>query len=165
MKRKIYSKLTLLTLLVITVSLSSCLKDKNFIDLTKNTPLVELPLAAFKSNAVQKIVYTGTAVQTLPVVVNLASPAPFDHDLTVTLAVDNTGLSSTYIPLPTSAYTVSSLSGVIPANARTATINFMINPAAVGTTVKNYALRVVIKDGSGVQISNYNTLVYNIQAQ
>lgn len=165
MKRKNHIKI-LVAFLALMLMLGSCLKDDRYTDLTKGPPLVELPLAAYQANKVVVTKYTVVSgTQTLSVVVNLASVNPLNTDLNVTLAVDNTGLSSSYQPLPTGTYTVNSLVTTIPAGQRQAIVNFQIDPVAVGKTVKNYALRVVIKDGSGVQISNYNTLVYNIQAQ
>ncbi len=165
MKRKNHTKI-IVPFLAMMLMLSSCLKDDRYTDLSKGVPLVELPLAAYQANKVIITTYTvASGVQTLPVVVNLASVNPLTTDLNVTLAVDNTNLSSSYQPLPTSTYTASNLVTTIPAGQRQGTVNFQINPASVGTTVKNYALRVVIKDASGQQISNYNTLVYNIRAQ
>ncbi len=165
MKRKKHTKI-LVAFLALTLILSSCLKDDRYTDLSKGVPLVELPLAAYQANKVIATSYTAASgTQTLSVVVNLASVNTLNTDLNVTLAVDNTGLSASYQPLPTTAYIVSSLVATIPAGQRQGTVNFQINPTAVGTTVKNYALRVVIKDASGQQISNYNTLVYNVQVK
>jgi hypothetical protein len=173
MKRSTYTKI-LVACLASMLMLSSCLKDNRYVDFSKDTPLVELPLAAYNANAAIATPYSVTAsAQTLSVVVNLASNNTLNHDLAVTLAVDNTGItaapaastSAGYAPLPTADYTVSSLTATIPAGQRQGMVNFVINPALVGTTVKNYALRVVIKDGGGIQISNYNTLVYVVTAK
>ena len=66
--------------------------------------------------------------------------------------------------MPPADYTIDSLTPTIPAgHATTGIINIKINSALVGTTFKNYAIKLLITGGGGVQISNWNALTYNIQ--
>jgi hypothetical protein len=128
---------------------------------------------------------------TLPVTVNLASAKVLSVPTTFTISIDNslltsqaaTGYTTTftaknqvvtpattttpipaYFPLPAADYTTSGFSGTIPAGARTAIAYLTFNPSLIGTTIKNYALRLVITSGSQ-QISNYNITTLLVQAQ
>jgi hypothetical protein len=123
----------------------------------------------------------------IPVTVNLASPELLKEAVTFTVAVDNSTLTgapsttkaaaatpspntaniTTYAPLPAADYTFTGYSGTIPAGQRTATFNVTIKPSLIGssvpaTSIKNYALRLVIKSSS-VQISNFNVQTYLFQ--
>jgi Domain of unknown function (DUF1735) len=121
----------------------------------------------------------------LPVTVNLASPAVLTVPVTFTVTVDQSVFTApatsttapkqvipaaettpitTYFPLPAADYTITGASGTIPAGQRTAVVNVAINGTAIGNSIKNYALRLVISSGS-VQLSNWNFITYNFQLQ
>lgn len=126
---------------------------------------------------------TNAGIFNLPVTVNLASANVLTTATTFTVVVDNSTLMAaapsatkpsavtpspltaniaTYYPLPAADYTITGLSGTIPAGQRTATINVAINTTLVGSTFKNYALRLVITSASQ-QISSYYVQLYNFQ--
>jgi hypothetical protein len=135
---------------------------------------------------------TGTnGTYTLPVTVNLASANVLSVPTTFTISIDNSLLTApaatgyttsftaknqqvipatttsaitAYFPLPAADYTTTGLSGTIPAGQRTAIAYITFNPALIGTTIKNYALRLVITSGSQ-QVSNYNITTLLVQAQ
>lgn len=173
---KNFNKLIPVFLFVGTLSFSSCLKtNDNYIDFTQVGTTIELPLAALNQETGVKVVLkafpSNATPSDLPVVVNIASPKPLDRDLTVTLAVNandaigklNTAVpTGAYLMIPSAAYSIGSLQVTIPAGQRTATATFKINSAVIGAANKKYVLPVSIVDGGGEQISNYNTVYYNI---
>ncbi len=177
MKKYNIYKLIPVFLFVGTLSLSSCLKSNdNYIDFKQVGTTIELPLAALNQETAVKVVlksYPSSATPSdLPVVVNIASPKPLTRDLTVTLAVnanDAIGKLNTAVPaggyviIPSNAYSIASLQVTIPAGQRMATATFKINSAAIGATNTKYVLPVSIVDGGGEQISNYNTVYYNVK--
>lgn len=165
-------------LVALTLNLSSCLKSKDtYVDFSKVGTTIELPLAALNQETGVKVVAktyaTSTTLSDLPVVVNIASPKPLNHDLTVTLGINandaigklNTSVPTAgYVLIPSNIYSVTSLQVTIPAGQRTATVNFKINSSLIGTTNTKYILPVSIVDGGGEQISLYSTVYYNIKA-
>lgn len=171
------SKVTAFLLVTAAVGFSSCLKTNDtYIDFSKVGTTVELPLAALNQETKVTVVsksYTASATPTdMDVYVNIASPKVLSKALTVTLAVNaadaigklNTATSGGYVLLPTSAYSVSSLQVTIPAGERLGKVTFKINSGVIDKTVTKYILPVSIVDGGGEQISNYNTVYYNIKA-
>jgi hypothetical protein len=72
-----------------------------------------------------------------------------------------------YTLMPTTLYTIGSLSVTIPANKYSANLPMMVTTSAsVGFDLtKNYVIPFTIIDGGGQQISNYKTVFYNIQGK
>lgn len=185
-------------LAALTVFLSSCLKsEKTFTDFSKAGTLVELPLAAYtglnKTAAVA--IPIQAAAQTVPVVVNVASPVALSTSLKVTLKVDEAALtalnnkniaqykadSTAAANDPTGAtaepdyptiYTLMPTQFytiptlVTTVPANQRTANISINVVTQNFDLeKAYVLPITIADASGQQISNYKTLFLNIQAK
>jgi len=184
-KFKNYKVLSVLVLAVL--SLSSCLKDPRYINFAGSPPLIEFPLAANNVNKAQVVTWSisgAGATYNLPITINLASPAVLTVPTTFTISIDNGTIISdpttstaktsavtpattttpipTYFLLPAADYTASGLSGTIPAGQRTATMNIAFNGSLIGTTIKNYALRLTITSGSQ-QISNWNITTLLVQ--
>ena len=166
-------------LLVLAFLMSSCLKANKatYFDFASSETTVELPLAAYDAKQVKKIQgqeFIASATPTdLPVVINIASPKTLSKALTVVLGVNaadalnkfNTANGTTYVLLPSNAYSAVSLSANIPSGQRIGTVTFKINTAVVGNIIKNYILPVSIVDAGGEKISNYNTVYYNISVK
>lgn len=113
---------------------------------------------------------------TIPVTVNVTGTNPPTTATTFTVTVDNSTLTASgtgtsnvtqvtpatlttpipqYFPLPAADYTITggtgsplSYSGTVPAGQRTATFNIVLSGTAIGSTVKNYALRLAITSAS-----------------
>ena len=115
-------------LLVALFSLPSCLKNGDyFVDFASAGASVDLPLAATNGNGVVAYTYNATVTSaTIPVYVNLASPAKLGTATSVTVAIDTAGLNAyntangtSFEVLPDSVYTITgSLDLSIPANQR-----------------------------------------------
>ena len=162
-----------ITLSAAVLSLSSCLKDSRYVDFSAVGTLVELPLAAYNGVGVltPAALPISATPQTISVVVNVASPKPLSTALTVKLAVDasaltayNTANGTSFVMLPTADYSIPSLTVTIPANQRTATLNIQVNTSLVDPAGQ-FLLPISIVDGGGQKISNYSTILYNVQAK
>jgi hypothetical protein len=195
MKKKIYSKLTVLVLLVGAGLLSSCLKDKTFVDFSAVGTLVELPIAA--SGLVTPVAFPiQTTPQTFKVPVNVAAPKPLTSALTVTLIVDVAALNSynttteaaykkdslayendetgtvaqpaaptLYTLLPANFYTLDNLKVTVPANQNLGYMTVTLPNTTLLNPATAYVLPITIADASGQKISNYKTVFYNVQAK
>jgi len=175
MKTKLYIK-TAFVALVSMASLSSCLKDdKHYVDFASAVPLVELPSATgvgAKGGLFQALALDISSTP-IPInlQVNLAAPKTLSSALTVKLAVDpaalaayNTANSTTYEILPAAVYS-STFTATIPANQNSA--NFVINIKSnlIDASSTNFVLPLTIVDGGGQQISNFKTVLYNVQVK
>jgi hypothetical protein len=174
MKTKLYIKLASVALIAMT-GFSSCLKDDaHYVDFAGATPLIELPSAAnvggsgglFQSQALDN-----AASVPVNLAINLASPHTLSSDITVKVSVDEAALASynsangnKYVLLPANYYT-STLSAVIKANTNLSNIVINVNSTLIDPAKTNYVLPLTITDGGGQKISNYKTVLLNIQAK
>lgn len=185
-------------LAALTVFLSSCLKsEKTFTDFSKAGTLVELPLAAYKglNKTAPVALPIQAAAQTIPVVVNVASPVPLSSSLKVTLKVDEAALTALNNKNIAQYQADSTAAANDPTGATAAPdypVVYDLMPAAFYTIptliatvpanqrtatininvvtlnfdlAKAYVLPISIADASGQQLSNYKTLFLNIQAK
>lgn len=174
MKKRFYIKSAILSLVVATL-LSSCLKDDSrYVNFAGSKPLVELPAATgvagtgmFQSNSFAIL----TTPTPLNVLVNVAAPKPLTSPLNVKLSVDqaaltayNTANTKNYILLPAADYT-STFVATIPANQNSANVVININTSLIDPSITTYVLPLTITDAGGQQISNYKTVLYNIQVK
>ena len=174
MKKTFYIKTALLSLTTMAF-LSSCLKDNShYVDFAASKPLVELPVATGVGAAggeFQAVAFSIVSTPTpLDLLVNVAAPKPLTTSLTVKLSVDaaaltayNTANNTSYVLLPPADYS-STLSVTIPANQNSANLVININTSAIDPT-QTYVLPLTITDGGGQQISNYKTVLYNVQVK
>ena len=158
MKKKIYFITTIL-LSAAVLSLSSCLKDPRYVDFSKVGTLVEFPLGGLEHFGADAVTQTpdtdANGTITLQFAVTIASPTVPTTATTVTLAVDNTIVTSynatessvVYNTMPTNAFVFTSTSVSIPANQRSgiATVTFyknLLDPS------KSYMLPIKIVSAS-----------------
>ena len=180
MKKRFYIKTALLSLTSLTF-LSSCLKDNShYVDFAASKPLVELPVATGVGANGGEFQSVAFAISTTPAVldllVNVAAPKPLSTSLNVKFSVNAAALTAynaankaadstavQYILLPAADYS-STLSVTIPANQNSANLVININTSLIDASQK-YILPLTITDGGGQQISNYNTVLYNVQVK
>ncbi len=171
-KMKINKVLAGVGVMLLMGSFSSCLKNgKYYTDFSSVSASVDLPLAATNNNNPVPFAYDATAASpSIPVVVNLASPAPLGSSTTATLAVDATWLSdyntangTSYVLMPADAYTVSSWDVTIPAGKRvdSMVVHFDFNKLDL---TQSYVLPVTISQASQ-PIEQWNHLMLNIQVK
>ncbi|MDB5287997.1 MAG: hypothetical protein JWR05_2946 [Mucilaginibacter sp.] len=175
MKKKFYIKTALVALLAAT-GLSSCLKDNaHYVDFAGATPLIELPSAANVGGSgglFQSVALTASATPVpINLAVNLAAPKTLGSDVTVKLSVDaaalaayNTANSTSYVLLPAAAYS-STLTTTIKAGTNLTNLVINVNTGSIDPSITTYALPLTITDGGGQQISNYKTVIYNVQVK
>ncbi|RWY52477.1 BT_3987 domain-containing protein [Mucilaginibacter gilvus] len=175
MKKTFYIKTAFVALFAL-AGLSSCLKDdSHYVDFAGATPLVELPSAANVGGSGGLFQALALDISATPVsvslAVNLAAPKTLGSDLAVKLSVDpaaltayNTANGTSYQLLPASYYT-STLSATIKAGTNLSAFVINVNSALIDPANTNYVLPLTITDGGGQQISNYKTVLYNVQVK
>lgn len=159
MKKKIYVLSTIL-LSAVALSLSSCLKDSRFVDLSKVGTIVEFPNGGqvnFGPDAQTSSADTITAKYA----VNIASPNAPSTATTVVLSVNDPAIVSaynaahtavTYLPMPQGSYVVTPTTLTIPAGQRTATFTVTFYKNQLDPS-KSYMLPVAIKSAGSYNIS------------
>jgi len=174
MKKRFYIKTAFLSLTFMAL-LSSCLKDsKYYINFAASKPLVELPGSTGigpLGGPFQTFAFAISSTPTpLDVAVNLAAPKPLGSPLTVKLSVNpdtltkyNAANSTNYTLLPAADYS-STLTVTIPAGQNLVALVVNINTSLIDPS-QQYVLPLTITSGGGQQISNYNTILYNIQVK
>jgi len=168
-KSKINKIVTAVGMCFFVLSFSSCLKNGDyFADFASAAASVDLPLAATNVNGPVTFAYDAAqANPSIPVFVNLASPAVLDKDVTATLAIDDAYLTkynidngTSYTLLPSNAYTVSKFNITIKAGKRldSATVKFDFSKFDFS---KSYILPFTIASASQ-PIEQWNHLMLNI---
>jgi len=172
MKKRLYIT-TALSISSLALLLSSCLKDsKYYVDFTKTTPLVELPGAANVSGTAGYFEVVGVTAADGPspfnVPVNLAAPNPLGNSIKVTFKEDqaafdtyNAANGGVYTIMPADAFNSSGLSVTIPAGQNLVNLVVEVTTTALDPTL-SYVLPLTISDASGIQISNYKTILFNV---
>jgi hypothetical protein len=175
MKKRFYIKTAFLSLTFMAL-LSSCLKDsKYYVNFAASKPLIELPGATNVSNLAGPFETVALNIASTPtaynVPVNIAAPKPLGAPLTVKLSVNvgdtlskyNAANGTNYTLLPPADYS-STLTVTIPAGQNLGNVVLNINTSLIDPT-QQYVLPLTITDGGGQQISNYNTILFNISAK
>lgn len=169
MKKKIYITGTIV-LSAALLSLSSCLKDK-YVDFTKNAPIVDFPLGGkqfFGPDAITEDPDTdanGTIVRQFAI--NVASPQKLTTATKVTLAVDNSIITTyntanpavNYLPMPADAFSFTSTSVTIPAGQQYATISVTFYKNKLDPTL-SYMLPIKLVSAGGLTISGNQGIHY-----
>jgi hypothetical protein len=178
MKKRFYIITTFILSLAV-LTMSSCLKDPRAQDFSNVGALVELPLEAY--NGVGKLVAEAlpiqTTPQTIPVVVNIAAPKALGSATTVTLLLDTAAITAyntangltaadgtAYTLPPSNSFTISSYKVTVPAGQHTANLNISITSSNLDPAGL-YIIPITIVDGGGQKISNYKTVLLNVQAK
>ncbi|HEY8782042.1 MAG TPA: DUF1735 domain-containing protein [Mucilaginibacter sp.] len=171
MKKRLYLITTIL-LSAAALSLSSCLKDSRFVDLSKAGTIVEFPFGGqvhFGQQAVTQAPDTdakGTIV--LKFAVNVASATVPTKATNITFSVDDPAIIAaynakypvvTYTAMPANAYVFTQTSITIPGGKRDTamTVTFyknLLDPA------KSYMLPIAIKSAGGLNISGNMSVMY-----
>jgi hypothetical protein len=130
--------------LLLTTGLTSCLKDKGYDNgqYGVNGPAskaVSIPQAT--SSPIAFSVDAITTAQSINApTVNLETPNVAAEDVTVTLVVDQSLLPNGVVPMPATAFNMTSLTLVIPAGSRTATAKINIPNASILNPNNKYGI-------------------------
>lgn len=174
MKKITYFKLAFLSLSTVAM-LSSCLKDNShYVDFAGAKPLVEFPAATGVGPAGGLFQAAAFSIQSaatpLNVLVNIAAPHTLSTATTVKISIDqaaldayNTANKTSFVLLPPADYS-STLTATIPGGQNQANVVININTSLIDPS-QAYVLPLTITDGGGQQISNYKTLLYNVQVK
>lgn len=169
MKKRLYLITTIL-LSAAVLSLSSCLKDSRFLDLSKVGTIVEFPYGGqVFFGSTQALSGSDTLVETFavnvasPTVPTTATPITFDVDNPATVTAYNTANPAvTYLPMPSNAYVFTQTSITILANHRDTAMTVTIYANLLDPS-KSYMLPITIKSAGGYNISgNQGTMYYHI---
>jgi hypothetical protein len=159
MKKRLYLITTIL-LSAAALSLSSCLKDKKYVDFASGSNIVYFPLGGtpyFSQDAITEAPDTdanGTIVRQFSV--GVATPNPTTSATTVTLAIDTTlvakynaaNTSVTYLTMPADAYSYNTSTVTIPAGKQYATVSVTFYKNKLDPS-KSYMLPIKIAGNSG----------------
>lgn len=169
-------------LVVVTMALSSCLKDlEDFTgDFSSSPYIAELSEASnAATGTVAKEIINPTQPATFTIRVNIASAFPLDKDTKVTLALDNnlitayntakglTGANAA-IPVPAAALTIPTYDVTIPAGKREADLSFTIDANKLPNSLLiTYLLPVKIASAENnvVVSGNFGTQLIRVLAR
>jgi Domain of unknown function (DUF1735) len=155
---KYFKYIKLPVIAIIALSLSSCLKEDDIPNLSKVDPVIEFPLGGpgLKGNILSAL---SSAPVDTAIALNIASPDPIDHDVTVTIAADaaavasyNTANGTAYEALPGTLFTLESTQIVIKAGYRIGRVKVKIKFDQFDLS-KKYMLALAISDAPGLIIS------------
>jgi hypothetical protein len=157
MKKKLYL-ITTITLSAAMLFLSSCLKDKTYVDFSKVGTIVNFPLGGtpyFSQDAITSSADTITET----FVVNISSPTAPTTATNITLAVDNTVVTSYDQANPAVAYQDVPTTATIAAGARTAQFSVTFYKSLLDPS-KSYMLPIRITNAGGLNISGNQGIMY-----
>lgn len=165
------------------LGLGSCVKDRNDLatDFSNLQPLVEIRdnisgigNDAGLSNFGKATLNFGDDTTDLHIqsfYVNLASVYPLNHDLKVTVGVDQSALDAynadpnngtKFEMMPDSIYTLLQTQVTIPAGERVALVSVQFTPSKIDPS-KSYMLPISVTDAEGTNISgNFGTIYYHL---
>ena len=176
----------LITGISLVFALGSCVKDRNDLatDFSNIQPIVEIRdnisgvgndagLANFGKAALN---LSADHPDTVSFYVNLASVNVMNHDISVTLAIDDAARVAynadalaadpnavQYEPLPDSVFSFTQTQTTIPAGLRVGMVSVVFDKSKIPDPVKSYMLPITITDASGLTISgNFATIYYHV---
>jgi len=163
MKKINYIKYVLLGFIA-TASLSSCLKDKNYVDFSQGGQSAELTLSGLNSFGADAILSDTAVIQ---FGVNIASSSTLSTDSKITVAVDPpkvaaylaTNSAIAYELMPENVYTFKTTVVDIPAGQRLKILTFTVYKNLLDPT-KSYMLPISITSAPGLTISANNSTHY-----
>lgn len=162
------------------ISMGACVKNRNAnaTDFSQITPILEIRdnisgigndagLSNFGKASLSFTSDTGT----FSFYVNLASEFTLDHDITVTVGIDNAALQSynadpanavDYELMPDSIFSLPATQVTIKAHERVALVSVDVYANKIDPS-KSYMLPISITDASGINISgNFGTIYYHV---
>jgi hypothetical protein len=161
---------------IVSVSLTSCLKDTPNVDFSTLGTIIEIFYHDSGGNAHggldnfthDALLFSSTAPVTMQFLVNIASVNPLSKDLTVTVGIDdakrtayNAANPVQYTPMPANMYSFTVKTGVIKAGNRLDTFNITFYPANNDPS-QSYMLPISITDAQGQTISgNFGTIYFH----
>lgn len=146
-----------LLLLFLSVSMTACLKDKAFLDLSNTAPIIEFSYGTDGYSDLGNLGANPTITELdTAIALNIASPQVLDYPVTVTLKVDASQLtkynsisSNTQLELlPDSTFKFTSTTVTIPAGHRIARLPLTLYPSKINPG-KSYALPIAIQSAQG----------------
>jgi hypothetical protein len=163
MKKINYIKYVLLGFIAV-ASLSSCLKDNNYVDFSQGGQSAELTISGLNAFAADAITADTTVIQ---FGVNIASSSTPTSAHQITVGVDPTKLADylktnskvAYEIMPESVYTFKTTVVDIPAGQRLKVLTFTVYKNLLDPT-KNYMLPIAITSAPGLTISGNNSVHY-----
>jgi len=165
MKNKNYIKTVFLCLLATTV-LSSCLKDKRYVDFKDVGATIDLPAVAYNGEYNDITIAPSATLVAYPVLVNVSVPTALSTAVHVVLKVDpaaltayNTANGTNYTLMSTTAYTISDLTATVPANQTAGHITVNFNTSAILTTD---VLPLSIASTDAGTITQFKTILYHV---
>jgi hypothetical protein len=149
--------------LIISIAFTGCLKDNPNVDFSNIGAVVELPYSGLGDFGSDALNFTSDTI-TLDFTINVASPYPPDHDITVTVGVDpsltaafNSSHADQYEDFPSDAYVFPDQTITIEKGTRLDTFSVTFYKPALDPA-KSYMLPITIKDAAGETVSgDYGT--------
>ena len=168
MKNKNYIKTVFVCLLATTV-LSSCLKDKRYVDSKDVGATIDLPAVAYNGEYNNITIAASPTLVAYPVLVNVSVPTALTTAVHVVLKVDPAALTAYNLTLPvdspkytlmsTTAYNITDLTATVPANQTAGHITVNFNTSAILTTD---ILPLSIASTDAGTITQYKTILYHV---
>jgi hypothetical protein len=173
---KKYYKIFNLAILVAATAFTSCTKQDSVFDSDDQGGIIELADLPSRTSATSYSIVTksldAAAEISLPITVNYTGVAGAPQDITVTMGISatvlstyNTAAATSYLALPTTLYTVNSPTIIIPKGTKTGTYILKVKTGSFDFT-KSYALGISIVSATAGTISgNYGTGIFRIVAK
>lgn len=165
--KKMFNYIKILVIMFVTVSMCSCLKGDDIPDLSKVDPVIEFPLGGpgLKANVLAG--YSSGPVDTA-IALNIASPDPLDHDVTIKVGVDEASIAkynaangTNYEALPASLFTIENTQITIISGYRIGRVKIKIKFDQFDLS-KKYMLALSISEAPGLIISgNYGKFLWS----
>jgi len=161
-------KKILFILTLAAVSLSSCLKDKPNTDFSGIGTVIELPYAGLQYFGNDAITDAGPTI-TRQFGINIASAKTLSTATNYTIAVDdnlrtayNTANSAvSFSPMPAGSYTISKLSGTIPAGGRLDSVTVTFDKSKLDPSLSYMLVIKLASATNGILSGNFNAHYYH----
>lgn len=167
MKNTKYIKAVFLCLLAMTV-LSSCLKDKRYVDFKDVGATIDFPAVAFSGPLQGISIAPSASLVAYPVLVNVSVPNALSTPVNVGIKVDpaaltayNTANKTAYTLMPSTAFSIANLTVTVPANQTSGTLTVNFNTAVIAQG-SNYVLPLTIASTDQGTITQYKTILYQV---
>jgi len=173
---KTYYKILSLAALITAATFSSCTKEDGVFDSDDTGGIIELADLPARSTSTSYSVVTksfdAADEVTFPVTINYTGSAGAPQDITLTMSINSTALSTyntaqgtSYTELPTTLYSVDTYTVTILKGSKTGTFNIKLKTSAFDFSL-SYALGISIQSATSGTISgNYGTGIFRVVAK